>query len=470
MKPFIDDDFLLQTGQAVGLYREHARDMPIFDYHCHLPAVDISEDRRFENLTRIWLNGDHYKWRAMRANGIEELFITGDADDASKFMKWAETVPYTVRNPLYHWTHLELRMFFGIGDRLLGPDTARGIYDEASAMLKSEKLSVRNILRQRKVRVVCTTDDPCDSLEHHRKIKADGFEVKVLPAFRPDKAMAVADAGSFKAYVEKLGSVSGISIVSMKSFLSALDNRHSYFHEQGCRISDHGLATVPLTECASSEAGRIFKTALRGKDCSKADADKFAIFMLLEFGRMDHARGWTQQLHLGVLRNNNSRMFRLCGPDTGFDSIGDFRHAEGLGRFLDALDREGRLPRTILYNINPCDNEIFAAMAGNFQEAGTAGKIQFGAGWWFLDQMDGMERQMDALSNMGLLSRFVRMLTDSRSFLSYARHDYFRRILCAMLGRDMQAGLIPDDADRIGSMVRDVCFNNAAAYFGIRLD
>ncbi len=464
MKKFMDENFLLQTETAQKLYHEHAAKMPIFDYHCHVPPKEIAEDKQFENITQIWLYGDHYKWRAMRANGVNERFCTGDASDWEKFEKWAETVPNTLRNPLYHWTHLELKLFFGI-DKLLNPSTAKEIWDECNAKLQTPEYSVRNIIRKANVHTICTTDDPVDSLEYHRQIKADNFEVAVLPAWRPDKAMAVENTSAFNRYADQLAEVSGISTGNFSDFMDALEKRHQFFHENGCRLSDHGLETIVAEEFTEEEIGEIFQKIRSGTDLEKMEIAKFKSYMLIEFGLMDHSRGWTQQFHLGALRNNNTRLFKALGPDTGFDSIGDFEIGRPLSRFLDKLDMENKLTKTILYNLNPRDNELFATMIGNFQDGSVPGKMQFGSGWWFLDQKDGMEKQINALSNMGLLSRFVGMLTDSRSFLSYSRHEYFRRTLCNLIGNDVENGEIPNDMELLGQMVENICFNNAKEYF-----
>jgi glucuronate isomerase len=462
--PFLSEDFLLQTATARRLYHDYAAAMPIFDYHCHLPVEDIAADRIFPNLTRIWLNGDHYKWRAMRANGVAERLITGAADDWEKFAAWAATVPKTLRNPLYHWTHLELKRYFGIADRLLDPASARAIYDRAGALLQTPEFSTRAILTRMNVKVVCTTDDPVDSLEHHRVLQADPtFGVRVLPAFRPDKATAVEDPEAYNRYLDRLSAVSGIPVTDYDALLAALKARHDFFHAAGCRLSDHGLER-PYAADFTLEDMR------RGAPPTPMETEQFKTAVLLELARMDAARDWTQQFHFGALRNTNSRAFRELGPDTGYDSIGDWRMAGPLARFLDRLAREDRLARTILYVLNPGDNDVMATMIGNFQDGTVPGKMQFGSGWWFNDQKDGMERQINALSNMGLLSRFVGMLTDSRSFLSYPRHEYFRRVLCNLLGADIENGELPHDLDLVGGMVQDICYRNAVAYFGIHVD
>jgi len=464
MKKFLDDNFLLETKTAETLYHEYAKDMPIIDYHCHLPPDEIAVDKQFENLTRIWLNGDHYKWRAMRANGVPEDFITGSATDAEKFARWAETVPFTLRNPLYHWTHMELKRPFGI-ERILNRESAKGIYEEANAMLQTPDFSTRNILRKMNVEVVCTTDDPIDSLEHHRRVKEDGFEVKTLPAWRPDKAMSVENSQQFNDYLDALGSVTGTEIRTFADLLDALKDRHDYFHEQGCRLSDHGIETFYAEEYTEKELENIFLKARSGKDLNPDQIHKFKSGMLVAFATMDHGRGWTQQFHIGAIRGNNSRMHRLLGPDTGYDSIGDFEVARPMSRFLDRLESMEKLTKTIVYNLNPRDNELILTMLYNFNDGSTPGKMQYGSGWWFLDQKNGMEKQMNDLSLLGLLSKFVGMLTDSRSFLSFPRHEYFRRILCNLLGNDVEKGLIPADMDLLGKITGDISYRNAKEYF-----
>jgi len=464
MKPFMDDEFLLQTDAARHLYHEFAEAMPIFDYHCHISPQEIAEDRRFNNLTEIWLHGDHYKWRAMRANGVDEKFVTGNASDWEKFLKWAETAPYTMRNPLYHWTHLELRHPFGIKS-LLNPATASQIWDSCNEQLNSADFSCRGIIRKANVKVICTTDDPVDSLEYHRNIRESGFEVKVIPAWRPDKAMAIEDPLVFNAYVSQLEAASDITITTFVQFMEALDKRHLFFHENGCRLSDHGLETIYAAAYTLDEIKIIFNLVRSGKTPGSEDILKFKSAMLYEFAVMDHSRNWTQQFHLGAMRNNNSRMFELIGADKGFDSIGDYPVAGSLSRFLNRLEYDGKLTRTILYNLNPAHNDVMASMIGNYQDGSIPGKIQWGSGWWFLDQKDGIINQLNTLSNLGLLSRFVGMLTDSRSFLSYPRHEYFRRILCNLIGNDLENGEIPADMEFLGKMVQDISYNNAANYF-----
>ena len=465
MKKFLDENFLLHSTVAEYLYHEHAKKMPIIDYHNHLITQQIAEDKIFSNITQPWLYGDHYKWRAMRTNGVSEKYCTGDATDYEKFQKWAETVPSTLRNPLYHWTHLELKNYFGI-DELLNPQSAKRIYEKSSDFIKTKEYSVQGLLNKMNVEVVCTTDDPIDSLEHHQKIKNDGSKIKVIPAWRPDKAMAVDNVKSYNEYIDKLAAVSGVNIIEFKHLLDALLIRHDYFHANGCRLSDHGIETFYAENYTENEIKIIFGKVRSGTDVSLSDILKFKSAMLYEFAIMDHAKGWTQQFHFGALRNNNIRLFNKLGADTGFDSIGDWPVAFPLSRFLDRLDSQNQLTKTILYNLNPADNEIIATMIGNFQDGTIPGKIQWGSGWWFLDQKDGMEKQMNTLSTLGLLSRFVGMLTDSRSFLSYPRHEYFRRILCNLLGQDVMKGEIPDDKQLLGSMVENICFNNAKAYFG----
>ena len=465
MKKFLDENFLLQSETAQQLYHGFAKQMPIIDYHNHLPADQIANDINFENLSQVWLYGDHYKWRAMRANGINEKYCTGNATDYEKFEQWAATVPYTLRNPLYHWTHLELQRYFNI-DTILSPETCKEIFDECTAKLKTKEYSVKNLLRKMNVKVLCTTDDPTDTLEHHKKIKAEGFEIKVLPAFRPDKAMNVDDVAVFNAYLNKLQAVSNILIASFDDYLDALKSRHDFFAEMGCTISDHGLEQIYAVDYNDSEIKNIFRKLTAGESISQPENMKFKSAMLIKFAEWDHEKSWVQQYHLGALRNNNSRMLNTLGPDTGWDSIGDFSQAKQLSKFLDKLDSTNQLAKTILYNLNPNDNELIAAMTGNFNDGSVAGKIQFGSGWWFLDQKDGMTKQINALSNMGLISKFVGMLTDSRSFMSYPRHEYFRRLLCNIFGEEMENGELPDNKEWIGKVIQDICYNNAKGYFG----
>ena len=469
-KQFLTEDFLLQTKTARNLYHEHAEKMPVYDYHSHLPAYQIASDHRFENLTQAWLYGDHYKWRAMRTNGIGEKYVTGNADDYEKFEKWAQTVPYCIRNPLYHWTALELKNIFGIKDRLLGPETAREIYETCSEMLRTPEFSVRNIMRKANVKLVCTTEGPLDSLEHHKKIRACHFDITVHTAFRPDQAMAVEDVTAMNVFIDKLEEVCNMEISNFHLYIKAIWKRHSYFHENGCRLSDHGLDTAYAEDYTEKEIEKIFSRIRTGKDLDLSQCLKFKSAMMVELALMDYESGWVQQLHLGALRNNSTRMFNTLGRDIGCDSIGDLEIARPLSKFLDRLDKGKKLPKTILYNLNPKDNALCATMIGNFQDGTVPGKMQYGSAWWFLDQKDGMTEQMNVLSNMGLLSRFVGMLTDSRSFLSFPRHEYFRRILCNILGNDVEAGLLPDDSDLLGKIVEDICFNNAKNYFPMELD
>jgi glucuronate isomerase len=463
---FMHEDFLLDTKQAKNLYHDYARNMPIIDYHSHLPPEQIDDDKQFRNLYEIWLSGDHYKWRAMRANGVAERYCTGDASDWEKFEKWAATVPYTLRNPLYHWTHLELRRPFGITDRLLDSTTAKSIWDECNEKLATPGFSVRGILRQANVKLVCTTDDPIDDLAHHKNVAQDaGFKIAMLPTWRPDLAIAVENTAQYNAYIDRLARASDTHINGFDDLLSALRKRHDYFHKNGCRLSDHGLETVYAEDFSEAQSKSIFAKIRGGSDLDSDEIKKFQSAMLIELALLDHEKGWVQQFHIGAIRNNNPRLYRSAGPNTGFDSIGDHCYAKPLAKFLGHLDAENRLAKTILYNLNPRDNEMLATMIGNFQDGSSPGKGQIGSGWWFLDQLDGMSRQLEALSQMGLLSRFVGMVTDSRSFLSYSRHEYFRRLLCRILGRDMAGGLIPDDTKMVGAMVGDICFNNAKKYF-----
>lgn len=464
MKKFLDENFLLQSETAIQLYNGFAKPMPIIDYHNHLPPDQIANDLNFENLTQVWLYGDHYKWRAMRTNGINERYCTGEATDYEKFEKWAATVPFTMRNPLYHWTHLELQRYFDI-NKILNADTAREIYEEASATLRTPEYSVRNLLRKMNVKVLCTTDDPTDSLEHHKKIKDDGFDIKILPAYRPDKAMNVDDVATFNAYVDKVEQVSNIAVSSYDDYLKALKSRHDFFATLGCSVSDHGLEQVYAEDYTDAEIKNSFDKIRGGTALSYIENLKFKSAMLVEFARWDHEKGWVQQYHLGALRNNNARMLKQLGADTGWDSIGDFSQAKALSKFLNKLDETDQLAKTILYNLNPADNELMATMIGNFNDGSVAGKIQFGSAWWFLDQKDGMVKQINALSNMGLLSKFVGMLTDSRSFMSYPRHEYFRRILCNLFGEEIENGELPGDITAVGGIIRDICYNNANAYF-----
>lgn len=463
-KSFLNEDFLLRNDFAKTLYHDYAKELPIIDYHCHLPPNEIANDRQFENLTKIWLDGDHYKWRAMRTLGVNEKFITGNAPDNEKFQNWAYTVPFTVRNPLYHWSHLELKRYFGV-DKLLSPQTAEAIFNGCSVKLNDRAYSTRSLIRKMNVEVICTTDDPTDSLEHHQKIAKENNFIKILPAYRPDKSFTIENPKAYKGYLEKLSQVSGITISSYETLLEALSNRVEYFHKNGCKLSDHGLERLYFPKDDSLNAGTIFKKVLKEEALTEHEVEHFKYSVLLEVSKMYHAKGWTQQFHLGALRNTNNRMLTQLGPDTGFDSIGDFKQSETLARFLNKLDSTNQLAKTILYNLNPSDNEVFATMIGNFNDGSVKGKIQFGSAWWFLDQKDGMEKQINALSNLGLLSCFIGMLTDSRSFLSFPRHEYFRRILCNLIGKDVENGELPADEKWLGKIVSDICYHNAKAYF-----
>ncbi|HTI98666.1 MAG TPA: glucuronate isomerase [Dongiaceae bacterium] len=460
---FIHKDFLLGTKTARRLFHNHAEALPVFDYHCHLAPQDVAANRQFRNLYEIWLEGDHYKWRAMRTNGVPERFCTGNASPLEKFKAWAGTVPQTLRNPLYHWTHLELKRYFGINE-LLSEKTAAKIWAEANAQLATSALSTHGILRKFKVKVVCTTDDPTDPLEHHRAFAKSGHPTRMLPAFRPDKALMVDAPAAFNAWVERLADAANVDVNGFSAFISALERRHDYFHAHGCRLSDHGLSHCYADFCPEKTAAAIFDKVRRGEAATPAEHAQFAAHMMWFFGRLDAAKGWTKQLHLGALRNNNSRLLKQLGPDTGFDSIGDFPQAQALAAYLNRLDLENALPKTVLYNLNPADNHVFAAMIGNFQDGSVPGKIQYGSGWWFLDQKDGMEQQLNVLSHLGLLARFIGMITDSRSFMSYPRHEYFRRILCNLIGRDVECGLLPDDEKLIGPLIRNICYFNAERY------
>ena len=457
---FIHEDFLLGTKTARRLYHTYAEAEPIFDYHCHIPPRDIAENRQFNNLFEIWLEGDHYKWRAMRSNGIAEEFVTGNASPPDKFLAWARTVPQTLRNPLYHWTHLELKRYFGITD-LLNEKSAPKIWKIANEKLATPALTTQGILKKFKVKVVCTTDDPVDTLEYHRAFASQNHPTKMLPAFRPDKALTVNAPADFNQWVGRLSAAANVDINHFDAFLAALKKRHDFFHAQGCRLSDHGMNHCFADFCSDKTAAEIFDRARKGVAASALEYSQFATFMMLFFGRLDARRGWTKQLHLGALRSNNTRLLKQLGPDTGFDSIGDFSQAQTLAAYLDRLDSENSLPKTIIYNLNPADNYVFASMIGNFQDGTIPGKIQFGSGWWFLDQKEGMEWQINALSNLGLLSRFIGMITDSRSFMSYCRHEYFRRTLCNLIGRDIENGEIPNDEKLVGAMIKNICYANA---------
>jgi glucuronate isomerase len=464
MKKFMDKNFLLDNETAIKLYHDFAKEMPIIDYHCHLSSKEIAENKRYRNITEIWLGGDHYKWKAMRSNGIDEEYITGGAEDKDKFLKWAETVPYTVGNPLYHWTHLELQRYFGI-DELLNKESAECIWEKCNEMLQKEEFTARELIKRSNVKVICTTDDPTDTLEYHKAIAKDNtFDVKVLPAFRPDKAINIERDG-FTAWINNLGDVVGRKIETLDTLLESLKERVLYFNSLGCKASDHALDPIVFENGSYEEVNNIFIKALNQDELTISDIQKYKTHVLVFLGREYARLGWAMQLHLGVIRNVNSRMMRNLGPDTGFDTIGDYVFSEALAKLLDALDTTNELPKTILYCVNPRDNEVLATMIGSFQGGGIPGKIQFGSGWWFNDQKDGMIRQMTALSHMGLLSRFVGMLTDSRSFLSYTRHEYFRRILCNLLGGWVEKGELPNDMDLFGEIVRDISYNNANRYF-----
>ncbi|MDH3718880.1 MAG: glucuronate isomerase [Planctomycetota bacterium] len=465
---FIHDDFLLHTEAARRLYYDFAAGQPILDYHCHLPPRDIAVNRRFNNLFEIWLEGDHYKWRAMRANGVAEDFCTGDADPYDKYLAWARTVPHTLRNPLYHWTHLELKRYFDIDD-LLDEQSAQRIWQQANQQLSDSDLTAQGILNKFQVKVVCTTDDPADDLAYHQQIAQSGLATRVYPTFRPDKALAVDTPEAFNGWADRLAAVSDTDISSFADFLDALTQRHSFFHDLGGRLSDHGLPHCYADFCDERRAAAVFDKARAGRAADPDEHRQFASFMMLFFGRLDAERGWTKQLHLGPLRNTNTRLFRKLGADIGCDSVGDFPQASALAAYLDRLDQDSLLPKTILYNNNPNDNFVFATMIGNFQDGSVPGKLQFGSGWWHLDQREGMEWQLNALSNLGLLSRFVGMLTDSRSFMSFPRHEYFRRTLCGLLGRDMQNGELPHDYTLVGAMVRNICYDNAKQYLGLEV-
>ena len=466
MKEFLGENFLLENEFASKLYHGYAESMPIIDYHSHLSPQQIAEDHSFENLTQIWLYGDHYKWRSMRANGVSEEYITGNKSDYEKLEKWAETVPYTVRNPLYHWTHLELKRYFGIKE-LLSPQTARKIYDECSEKLKSPEYSTRNLLKMMNVRMVGTTDNPLDDLLSHEKIRIDDFEIQVLPTFRPDNFMEIEDVVKLNALVKELENLTSVKISNFVDYLNALKIRHEYFAEKGCKVSDHGLSHMYAEEYTLQEVEDIFKKGVKGELIELNEVLKFKSALLYNFALWDHEKGWVQQFHLGALRNNNSRLMASIGADAGLDSMGDFQQGIHLSKFFNKLDKTNSLTKTILYNLNPSDNDLFATMVGNFNDGTVAGKMQYGAAWWFLDQKKGIIDQLNSVSNMGLLSRFIGMLTDSRSFLSYPRHEYFRRILCNLIGQDVEKGELPNDMDLLGKLVQDVCYNNAKSYFNL---
>lgn len=467
MKPFMDKNFLLTNSTAETLYNDFAKDMPIFDYHCHLSPKEIAENKRYRSITEVWLGGDHYKWRAMRAYGVDERYITGDAPDKEKFMKWAETMPQCIGNPLYHWTHQELRTFFGI-DKLLSPETAEEIWDKCNELLQQDDFTARNLITRSNVKALCTTDDPADSLEYHLALAKDTtFPVKVLPAMRPDKSFNIEKDG-FTDYIGKLGKAAGVKIVNLADLHMALKQRIEFFHEVGCRVSDHAMDPMVFAKASSAEVDAILQKALNGEALDETEIKKFKTNILVFLGQQYARLGWVMQLHIDTIRNTNTRMMRLLGPDTGFDAMGDYIYGPALVQYLDQLDTTNELPKTILYSLNPRDNEMLATIAGSFQ-GGTPGKMQLGSGWWYNDQKDGMIRQMVALANIGLLSQFVGMLTDSRSFLSYTRHDYFRRLLCNLLGEWVENGEVPNDIKLLGTMVQNICFNNAKNYFGVKL-
>jgi glucuronate isomerase len=464
---FMNEDFLLHNEKAKILYHQYAKDMPIIDYHNHLPPKEIADNKKFKNLTEIWLKGDHYKWRAMRTFGVNEKYITGDATDEEKFLQWAKVVPYTIRNPLFHWTLLELQNPFGISE-YLNEASAPSIYGQCNALLQKDDFSTRSLLQHFKVEMVGTTDDPCDDLASHRQLAAEGFATRVLPSFRPDKVCAIQNREAFINYLHRLEESSKLRITDIDSLLQALQQRINFFHDNGCRVSDHGFQQLPSSFVLSAAAEKEFPTFISSRESKPfSEPEAFFGFILLQLCKMYHAKGWVQQFHLGALRNNNTRMLGILGPDTGFDSIADVSQAASMSRFFDELDTTAQLTKTVIYNLNPADNELFATMTGNFNDGSIKGKIQFGSGWWFLDQKDGMEKQLNALSNMGLISTFVGMLTDSRSFLSYSRHEYFRRILCNLFGSEMEKGELPDDEKWIGEIVQKICYYNAKEYFNV---
>lgn len=464
----IHDDFLLHSKMARRLYHDYAAAEPILDYHSHLPAADIAADHRFRNLWEIWLQGDHYKWRLIRANGVAEDYCTGNVPEYEKFLAWARTVPFTLRNPLYLWTHLELKRYFEIGE-LLNETSAPKVWERANSILQDGDLTAQGILRRFKVRVECTTDDPCDDLACHRSVNAADGDFRMYPTFRPDQALRIGNPKTWNAWTDRLQAASKRDVSSLSDFLGALRQRHDFFHANGGRLSDHGLAHCHATPCTDRQAAAIFAKVRAGAAATAEEQEQFASFLMLFFGHLDAQGGWTKQLHLGALRNANSRRTGEAGPDTGYDSIGDWDQAAALSAYLDALEREKALPKTIIYNVNPADNYVFATAIGNFQDGSIAGKIQFGSAWWFLDQKEGIEWQLNALSNTGLLSRFIGMLTDSRSFMSFPRHEYFRRVLCDLLGQDVEKGELPDDEKLLGAMVRNICFDNARQFLGLEL-
>jgi glucuronate isomerase len=465
---FIHDNFLLHSKTAQSLYHTYATNEPILDYHSHLPPADIATNRQFKNLFEICLEGDHYKWRVMRANGVAERYCTGDADPYEKFASWARTVPATLRNPLYHWTHLELVRYFGINE-LLDENSAKSIWERGNARLQMPELSAQGILKKFDVRVACTTDDPCDDLTHHKAVNAAKLGFRMYPTFRPDKALRVDQPQIFNTFVARLERAANTSISSFQKFLDALKRRHDYFHSVGARLSDHGINYCYATPCTEADAEKIFTKARAGTPALSEEHEKFASLLMLFFGRLDAARGWTKQLHLGALRSVNTRALRELGPDTGYDNIGDWNQAEPLSKYLNLLEQENALPKMVLYNVNPVDNYVLATVTGSFQDGRIAGKIQFGSGWWFLDQKQAIEWQLNALSNTGLFSRFIGMLTDSRSFMSFPRHEYFRRVLCDLVARDVENGELPNDEKLLGMTIRNICFQNGSQFLGLEL-
>lgn len=464
MRPFIHENFLLNTKAAEKLYHQYSENQPIIDFHCHLSPVMIADDHQFASLTRAWLDGDHYKWRAMRQNGIDEKYCTGAASDIEKFLKWAETVPAVAGNPLYHWTHLELLRYFNVKE-LLSPATAKSIFDKTRELLQTPEFSIKSLIRKMKVEVICTTDDPSDSLEHHINLK-NTFEIKILPTFRPDNAIKTEDPAKFKSYIEKLSMAAGTEINNISDLISALDKRHEFFHSHGCRLSDHGLERFYFSAYSSSDIEKIFKKLLKGEVINPEETEKYITAVMIEICKMNHKRKWTQQFHIGALRNNNARMFSKMGPDTGWDSIGATQDPKKISAFLSCLDETDQLAKTLLYNLNPADNEMMITMAGNFNDGSSVGKVQYGAAWWFLDQKNGMEKHLRDLSSMGLLRRFIGMVTDSRSFMSYPRHEYFRRLLCNYLGEEIEKGLLPYDEDLLKPIIEGISYKNAKEYFG----
>ena len=464
MRPFINDEFLLGNKTAIRLYHEYSEKQPIIDFHCHLSPAMIAGDHTFSDLGQAWLDGDHYKWRAMRTNGIPEKYCTGDATTREKFMKWADTVPATVGNPLYHWTQLELARYFNIYE-LLSPSTAPGIFKKASAMLQAREFSIRSLLRRMNVEVICTTDDPADTLEYHRLLKGS-FDIRVLPTFRPDNVIKTDDPSMFNSFILKLGESAGVEISRFDTLVEVLDSRHQFFHDNGGRLSDHGMDRFYFAKCTAGEADSILGKLLKGLSLSTDETEKYRCALMLELCRMNHKRGWTQQFHVGAMRNNNARMFRQMGPDTGWDSIGVTQDAQRMSKFLSALDNTGQLARTILYNLNPADNEMMITMAGNFNDGTSPVKVQYGAAWWFLDQKTGMEKHLRDLAALGLLRRFVGMVTDSRSFLSYPRHEYFRRLLCNHIGEEIEKGLIPDEEELVRPLIEGISYGNARECLG----